>query len=378
MSEIAEFPVAAAATRLTAVAPLPPGGETDEIPDPVGRPDRDARFFCAHGTGNTDELLDVGDFAHDAQDHLAHVGKPEEITGRDHTSSDTLVISVLVGDACERLQELQVRRRFWIKAINRQDNALGALARRAMGWRYDMPETEREKMNGRAASLVSALLKGKAVKADDAEAASALAADVAAAQAAREPMIAQRAAIEKEMKRLAKTLPAAAWQAETRGFGEMGLAVIIGEAGDLSNYAGPAKLWRRLGLAPYQGHAGKTWRVPQWRERALSAEEWSEYGYSAQRLAQVYGVVTEPLIKACGGTVYRDVYDHAKASFADRARSPAHAHAHAMRVMTKALILDLWRVWHGMPPRERHLSEADLQGIHAALDTPQKMPHFAR
>lgn len=350
MSEIAEFPVVAATLAMTPRNHLPPGGEIDEILDPVGCPDRDARFFCAHGAGNTDELLDVGD---DAQDHLARVEKPEEITGRGRKDYDALAAAAPVGDACERLQELQVRRRFWIKAINRQDNALGALARRAMGWRYDMPEAEREKMNGRAASLVSAMLKGKDTKADDAPVAAALAADVAAAQAAREPMVAQRSAIEKEMKRIVRNLPVAAWQAETRGFGEMGLAVIVGEAGDLSNYANPAKLWRRLGLAPYQGHAGKTWRVPQWRERALSAEEWSDYGYSAQRLAQVYGVVTEPLIKACGGTIYRTVYDHAKASFAERARSPAHAHAHAMRVMTKALVLDLWRVWHGMPPRER-------------------------
>lgn len=336
MNEIAEFPGRAANTM---VASSP---------------------FVALEPGETDdELLDlVGHEAHDAlQSSAIRVEKAEEITDGGQTRCDAQVDAAAIGDACERLQELQVRRRFWIKTINRQDNALGALARRAIGWRYDMPEREREKANARAASLVAALLKGKAVKPEDAGAAAAIMADVAAAQEAREPMLRQRAEIEREMKRVVRALHVAGWQASVKGFGEMGLAVIVGEAGDLSSYPNPAKLWRRLGLAPYQGHAGKTWRIEKWRPRALTAGEWSDYGYSAQRLAQVYGVVSEPLMKACGGTTYRAVYDHAKATFAERAASPAHAHAHAMRVMTKALVLDLWRVWHGMPPRERNLEE---------------------
>lgn len=347
MSDIAEFP---ARTAISAVLPnrcLPSGGETeDELLEPVGQANLDAPKRRAHRPEKTEP---PGHLAHDAQDHLAG----DEITDRGLCTRDAQCNTALVGDTCALIQELQVRRRFWIKTITRQDNALGALGRRAMGWRYDMPEKEREKMNGRAAALVSALLKGKEVKPEDAGIARALAADVEAARLARDPMVNQREAIEREMKRAVRTLPVIEWQKATKGFGEMGLAVIIGEAGNLSNYANPAKLWRRLGLAPYQGHAGKTWRVDKWRPRALSSEEWSDYGYSAQRLAQVYGVVSEPLMKACGGTVYRDVYDHAKAGFADRASSPAHAHAHAMRVMTKALVLDLWRVWHGMPPRER-------------------------
>ena len=333
MNEIAEFPARTASHELTPKGNVPSGGETDELLDPVG-----------HSRGGP---LTSG---------AGRIEKAEEITDDGQFPVATQTPSAVVGDACERLQELQVRRRFWIKTITRQDNALGALARRAMGWRYDATEKEREKVNGRAASLVSALLKGKDVKPEDAAIAAAIMADVAAAQAARDPMVRQRAEIEREMKRIARTLPVAEWQASVRGFGDMGLAVVVGEAGDLSNYANPAKLWRRLGLAPYQGHAGKTWRIPGWRPRALSSEEWSDYGYSAQRLAQVYGVVSEPLMKACAGTVYRAVYDHAKASFAERASSPAHAHAHAMRVMTKALVLDLWRVWHGMPPRDRNIT----------------------
>jgi hypothetical protein len=334
MNEIAEFPGLAASPRLAPEKFVPPAGETDE-------------------------LLDLGHLPRDGQAGIARVEKAEEITDRPaQPSADALLgRAAPVGDACATIYELQVRRKFWIKTITRQDNALGALARRALGWKFDMSDKEREKLNGRASALVSAMLKGKETKPEDAAVAAALAADIGAAQAARSPMVNQRNSVEREMRKLARTLPAARWQQSTNGFGDLGLAVIIGEAGDLSNYANPAKLWRRLGLAPYGGHAGKTWRIEKWRPFALSADEWKDYGYSGQRLAQIYGVVTEPLMKHASGTVYRVVYDHAKATFADRASTPAHAHAHAMRLMSKALVLDLWRVWHGMPPRDRAIYE---------------------
>lgn len=69
----------------------------------------------------------------------------------------------------------------------------------------------------------------------------------------------------------------------TRGFTWHQLAVIIGEAGDLSNYATKERLWKRMGLAPHQkgdkNHAGSTWRMLG----GLTAKEWEEVGYSPRR-----------------------------------------------------------------------------------------------
>src|SRR3990167_3705682 len=57
---------------------------------------------------------------------------------------------------------------------------------------------------------------------------------------ARQPVTAWRRASEKEMERIARSLPLASFVAATRGFGYLGLAQIVAEAGPLSDYANPA------------------------------------------------------------------------------------------------------------------------------------------
>src|SRR5262245_2420385 len=52
-----------------------------------------------------------------------------------------------------------------------------------------------------------------------------------------------RNAAESQMEKLARGLPAAGWVKSVRGAGLLGLATIVAEAGDLSNFPNPAKLW---------------------------------------------------------------------------------------------------------------------------------------
>lgn len=255
-------------------------------------------------------------------------------------------------ETCEAIQELGYWRKSYITSIGQLDKRLMSVIRRGIGWTWDAPEAERKPLNAQAERIAKALLTGKDSKPEDAEIADAIGPQASVYRMAREPMIAGRKEVEAEMKRAARTLPVIEWQKSVNGFGEMGLAVIVAEAGDLSNYANPAKLWKRLGLAPYQGKAMSTWRMPSQRERALTADEWTEQGYSGARLGQVYGVVTEPLIKA-NKDKYRAIYDHEKARKVAAEWTLIHAHKHALRVMTKELILDLWRVWNGYPPRRR-------------------------
>mgnify|MGYP005858680255 CR=1 FL=1 len=266
-----------------------------------------------------------------------------------------------LGNLCDDLMELQVRRRALISDIGDHERRLKGLARRLMGWRFDAPDAERKRINEDAATAVKTMLAGKAL--DDIELvaladATGLSDEVSVRRESLSPLLAQRKAVERDMEMLASQTPGADFASATRGFAMRGLAVLIGEAGNLSDYPNPAKLWKRLGLAPYNGRAGSTWRT---MKGGLKAEEWSEMGYSPSRLGQIYGVITVPLGNGNRDGKYRSLYLHEKARFIAEGKSerPMHAHLHAQRVMTKELVLDLWRAWRGMPPRVRESVMAD-------------------
>lgn len=239
----------------------------------------------------------------------------------------------------EQLAELQVRRKFYIGLVNRQMNAAKALVRRSLGWRYDATEAERKAINDQAAVIVA-----KAMKPD---ADTGLVPDLEVVRIALEPLSNARHQVELAMKRIVRTLPIYAWAKTIHGFGELGLAVVLAEiqgikARELSDYSTPGHLWSRLGLAPHAGKAYSSWR----RGGGLSAEDWEDAGYSPGRLAQVFGVVTEPLLRAqtVSGGPYRAVYDRRRAAalITHPEWTKAHAHADGLRVMTKALLKDLW------------------------------------
>jgi hypothetical protein len=261
---------------------------------------------------------------------------------------------------CAELAELQGFRLAYLKMLLRLDNQARALARRYLGWRYDLSEAERDRINARAARLVAAVRADKPLAAGDAEIAAALRPHLAALAAAGAPIAGQLADTEKAMARAARELPAYAWVRETGGVSALGLAVIVAEAGDLARYDGPRKLRKRLGLAPYKGHAGKTWAIQKWRPRALTSAEWVDYGYSGRRRAQVWGFVDQNVERAIArlSPAFKALYQQEKARFAAKGASPVHAQNHARRVVAQQLMLDLWRVWHGLSPRDRsHLTQ---------------------
>lgn len=253
---------------------------------------------------------------------------------------------VPVSASLDQLAELQVRRKFYIGAVNKQTNAVKALVRRALGWRYDEEEGDREKVNGRAARIVAAALNGKEQKPEDAETFGALAADLSVVAAAIEPCMNARHQIELDMKRAVRKLPVFEWAKSVHGLGELGLAVILAEAGDLSKYPKKGHLWKRLGLAPLDGQAYSTWRM----KGGLTAEDWTEAGYSPRRRAEVFAVVSEPLFRAqtVAQGPYRAIYDARRARTAEVHPdwTKAHSHMDGLRIMTKYLLRDLWREWN--------------------------------
>lgn len=174
------------------------------------------------------------------------------------------------------------------------------------------------------------------------------------------PFISARSLLEKErkstenqMKKMAKQLPAYEWVATVRGFGDLGFAMIVGEAGDLSNYATVSKLWKRLGLAVIDGG----------RQRRVSGPDALMHGYSPIRRSVVW-TIGDSLFR--GGGEYADVCRARKdverqkaeaeglivapsakipAKNKEAYRSDGHIHNRAKRYMEKRLIRDLWRAW---------------------------------
>ena len=276
------------------------------------------------------------------QHEINEVGSGEV---RRSTESPSM-IGPVAPDICAALQELGVRRKFCISLANKQTNAAKALVRRYCGFRWDVTEAERTKVNARAARIVEHCLAGKPNHKDDSEIVAIIGADMEMLGQTLAPLLARRHLIELEMKRAARTMPVSAWTAGVKGLGELGLAVIVAESGDIGNYPHARKLWKRLGLAPLDGRAMSQWRI----KGGLTADEWTAAGYAPRRRAEIHACVGEPLLRAQGTDgPYRAVYDARRAKTAvDNAEwTKGHSHADGMRIMTKELISDLWSAWRG-------------------------------
>jgi len=246
---------------------------------------------------------------------------------------------VTIADIVAQLREWQGQRRNVVKTQNMLNNRAGAMARRALGWRHDLTEKERKANITLGAKCVKAIIKGEPLPDECADMdplrRDGMIAFVLGTKTACEPFDAMRKVAEKAMRGLARDLPVWPWAEGVRGFGDLGLAIIIGEAGDLSIYAGPAKVWKRFGLAPGQ-------RKHKDKEKAIEA------GYSPQRRSSMW-TIGDSLIKG-NDDGYRSLYVEVKATLLaregdDKPKSQMHAHRMAQARMEKRLLRNLWRAW---------------------------------
>lgn len=282
----------------------------------------------------------------------------------------------------ENIITLQKDRTFWLRNRNRLNNATVAYVRRRLGFEPDAPEAQRKKINARALSIVEKVEKGKPLADADREIAVACSDIILTMATARVPIddalkgktkaesstgIAKEG-IEQKMEKWAKKLPVWAWVKDVKGFGALGLAVVVGEAGDLSNYANPGKLWKRMGLAPLRGKAAKTWR----QEGGLTSEDWIWFGYKPARRSEMWNRAP-PIVYAQISRVkdadgedtgeristgpYGKVYLDRKKYELDRdpEMSKMYAHNRAARYMEKRLLKHLWQAWRGLPVSDDHV-----------------------
>ena len=236
-------------------------------------------------------------------------------------------------------------RNYAMEQRKRADLSLLSFLKIQLGWSKALPDAERDAIAKRAAALIKN-------PTDE------WAGVILAAVAAREPFEAVEKAAVKEMERLAKSLPVwSSWGEGIKGFGARSLAVIVGEAGNLSNYPTKAHLWKRMGLAVMDGI----------RQGGLSknagADAWVAHGYSKQRRSRVW-TIGDSMVKTDGPyrAVYlaRKEYERERAERegltvapsakipkkdADRYISDGHVHRRAQRYMEKKMLRDLWVAW---------------------------------
>lgn len=184
----------------------------------------------------------------------------------------------------------------------------------------------------------------------------------------------ERVAVERSLAKLAKRLPVAPWIESTYGVAIPSLAALVGEAGDLSVYSNPAKLWKRMGLAV----------MPDGTRQQKRAGD----GYSPNRRSVVWnvgggligGMGRGPRLMPGEDPDGREDLSPLQRVFVKRLRyeaerDPAHVrpvtaggkesfskHAanRAKRYVEKRFLLLLWREWRrveGLSPRHDEITD---------------------
>jgi hypothetical protein len=264
------------------------------------------------------------------------------------------------------IRDAHRQRCYAMEQRKRADLSLLAFLRTVLGWSKALPEKERAIIAGRAAALVKvgeAQAKGKDMMGE-------LAYEewkdiIRASIAAREPFDFIENQAKLRMGKLAKALPVYGWVEQVRGFGDVSLAVIVAEAGDLANYATHSKLWKRMGVAVMggvrQGGLAKN----------ASKDVWIAHGYSRQRRSKLWNI-GDALIKAQVRKVRSEdgedegertsIGDYGAAYLSRKAyemvRNPEmtkmHAHRRAQRYAEKKLLRDLWSAWRRNEQQASH------------------------
>lgn len=154
---------------------------------------------------------------------------------------------------------------------------------------------------------------------------------------ARAHIHAHRRALMRQLEADAKLLPVWPWVQGVRGAGPLSLAQIVGAAGDLANYDGPARLWKRFGLAVLDGRA----------QRRLTDKDLAAlHGFSPVRRSLMH-IVGENLLRQNRDGAFRTLYNTRKAYeiATTPGLRPFQYHRRALRYMEKRFLRELWRAW---------------------------------
>ena len=241
-------------------------------------------------------------------------------------------------------------RRFAMAGQMRNDRSLEAFVRGQLGFDTGQSETERKRLSDAARAEIEKARTGGDTRLEIIQA-------TEASDLARHPFDNMRKERERAMRALAKELPAYPWVESVHGFAELGFTTIVAEAAAvraplaLSNYQRIDNLWSRLGFAPYNGHAGSTWKREKWRPHPLTKDEWIAHPFNGARYALFFSIgdsllrAQRPKDKPPGryGEIYNRRREHTAGTHPDW--SKMHSHMDAIRIAMKQLLCDLWHEW---------------------------------
>jgi hypothetical protein len=254
-------------------------------------------------------------------DHRLVETQNQDVVGGEasHQCGDTHETRAGLSVIIEEIREQWRRRQIWHRAEKSLTLQAKACCRRLV-------EGDKIKAN--------ALLKAAYTKCDNELAEVAFAATFPLVEAGKSVEL-HRKAVEKRLIKLASQLPIAEFILNLRGVGLLSLAGIIGEAGDLSAYSNPAKLWKRMGMGLVDG---------QRQRRVCDAEVAIKHGYSPSRRSHMWNIGS-CIIKA-GGPL-KDLYAERKEYELTKPEtaSKLHAHRKAQRYIEKRLLRDMWCEW---------------------------------
>lgn len=324
-----------------------------------------------------------------------------EIGSRDASGNDgamegttTITRAPHIPNIVTELADLQRLRLFCIKQNSQSERSIEALIASTMGYRNDASEKDREALFARAkvcrlsverdpedrfkveATLSMALLRILPM--------------IKLSALSRAPWDKLRGDTEAKMVKLAMTLPVYRWTKTVKGFGEKGLAIVCGEANiPVGDYRTIEGLWSRMGLGVFNGRRQQL----STNSLDLMRPDGTPSGkYTPKRRAEIWTLADSMFKhqwagdkdedrkdpKKTGKPVavpahptgpYGEVYAARKAHTFPRIEATADlptkigAHVNpdkwtrrrcdndARRIMVKALLRDLWRVWRGLPPR---------------------------
>lgn len=286
------------------------------------------------------DLIESGQPLHDAQHPIAALDPlPSPEANLTTRSSISLPQAAAAEEVCAEIRRLHRRATFCTAQRVCLGNRLAAFVRTEfLGFTTTQDETSREKAVKASQKMIAAARKGQPIDLPD-DQVLALKALIAGTDAAIAPFETIEENCLKAMERLVRKLPAHGFMLATRGFGARSFARIIGEAGALHLYAGPAKLWKRLGVAVIGGE-----RQRKYADKDLAVI----HGYNPRRRS-VSWVAFDSLLKAQGtgedAGRYRAYYDRKKAEYLERGWTKIHAHRAAARYSEKKLLRNLWKAW---------------------------------
>lgn len=175
---------------------------------------------------------------------------------------------------------------------------------------------------------------------------------VLSARHARKPIQQYRGLLERQMEKLAKTLPIWPWWSKFPGLGALGLAQVIAESGPRGpwGYSTPAPFWKRFGLGLVDGKIQQKVKGKDEASRVLAIK----MGYCGRRNSEAWNIAdaylnTHATAKKEGRELkpddYLQVYRERKEYELQHDVPEWHAHKRAKRYMVKRLFKDFLEQW---------------------------------